>query len=95
MVAGFVLPGYPAPVMSLTEIEAALDKLTPAELRRLVVRSWSAFMAREGNAHHFCDETDPELLNGLDQAIAKADATPTQGFAADEVRSRLDTWTSR
>jgi hypothetical protein len=52
-------------------------------------------MACEGNAHHFCDETDPELLNALDQAIAKADATPTQGLAADDVRSRLDAWTSR
>jgi hypothetical protein len=81
--------------MSLTEIEAALDKLTPAELRRLAVRSWSAFIASEGDANHFCDETDPELLSALDQAIAKADATPTQGLAADDVRSRVDAWTSR
>jgi hypothetical protein len=83
--------------MSLTEIEAALDKLTPDELRRLAVRSWSAFMAREGDADHFCDddEDDPELLSALDRAVAKADASPAQGLAADEVRTRLDAWISR
>ena len=81
--------------MSLTEIEASLDKLTPAELRRLALRSWVAFMAREGDAHHFCAEDDPELLSALDQALAKADATPGQGLAAGEVRTRLDEWISR
>jgi len=81
--------------MSLIEIEKALDRLTPDELRRLAIRSWSAFLASEADADHFCDEDDPELLSALDQAIVKANATPAEGLGADEVRARLNAWISK
>ena len=81
--------------MSFIEIEAAHDQLTPDELRRLAIKSWSAFLASETYADHFCDEDDPELLNALDRAIAKATATPAEVLAADEVRPRLTSWISR
>jgi len=81
--------------MSLTEIEAALEKLTNDELRSLAVKSWSAFVAREDPATHACDEEDSTLLAGLDEAVSRAEATPQQGLSAQEVRSHLDQWTSR
>jgi len=34
--------------MSMTEIESELDRMTPDELRRLALKSWSAFVAKEG-----------------------------------------------
>jgi hypothetical protein len=45
--------------MSLAQIEAELEKLTPDELRRLALRSWSAFVEKEGGVAHDCDEDDP------------------------------------
>lgn len=83
--------------MSLAEIEAALENLTPDELRRIAVKSWAAFVEKEGlaQATNECDEDDPNLLAALDQAIAQADATPGQGHSAHTVRQRLSGWTSR
>ena len=34
--------------MSLAEIESELEKLTPEELRRLALKSWSTFVGKEG-----------------------------------------------
>ena len=83
--------------MSLTEIEAQLEHLTPDELRRLALRSWSAFVKREGHAEIFneCDEDDPLLLSALDKAIEHADSSPTGGCAGDEIRERIGEWTSK
>ena len=82
--------------MSLVEIEAELCRMTPEELRRLALKSWTAFVEKEagGGAVNECNEDDPQLLAALDEAIAKADAAPRQSYSADEVRSRLSKWTS-
>jgi len=83
--------------MSYAEIEAELDNLAPDELRRLAMKSWTAFVKKEGRTggRNECDEIDPRLLTALDEAIAKADATPGQGSSGIEVRARLDQWTSK
>jgi hypothetical protein len=83
--------------MSISEIEAELEKLSSDELRRLALRSWTVFMQKEGGseAANECNEEDPRLLAALDEAIAKADATPGEGHSADSVRARLDQWTSK
>ena len=83
--------------MSYAEIEAELDRLNRDELRQLALSSWSAFLRKEvGSAGaNDCDESDPDLLRSLDEAITRADATPGQGHAVQEVRSRLSEWTSR
>jgi hypothetical protein len=83
--------------MSFAEIEAELDQLGPDELRRLALKSWTTFVQKEGSmvGANECDESDPRLLSALDEAIAKADATPGQGHSGRGVRSRLDEWTSK
>ena len=83
--------------MSLVEIEAELGNMTLDELRRLVLKSWTAFVEKEAGAGaaNECIEDDPQLLAALDEAIHKADAAPRQGHSGDEVRSRLSKWTSR
>ena len=83
--------------MSFAEIEAELDKLTPEELRRLAMKSWTAFVAKEGmpESAHVCDEDDPQLLAALDEAVAKADAAPGKGCSGSEALARLREWTSK
>jgi len=83
--------------MSFTEIEAALDKLGPDDLRRLALKSWTAFVQKEAltAGDNECDESDPRLLKALDEAIAKADTTPGQGHPGSQVRARLDEWISK
>lgn len=83
--------------MSLAEIEAALENLSPDELRELAVKSWAAFVEKEGlvQATNKCDEDDPNLLAALDQAIAQADAKPDQGHCAHAVRELLSGWISK
>ena len=83
--------------MSFAEIEAELDRLDPDELRRLALKSWTTFVQKEGRTAgaNECDESDPRLLTALDEAIAKADATPGQGQSARGVRARLNEWTTR
>jgi hypothetical protein len=83
--------------MSFAEIEAELDKLSPDELRRLALKSWSAFVEKEGgsDALNEVGEDDPQLLAALDEAIAAADTAPGQGSSANEVRARLREWTSK
>jgi hypothetical protein len=83
--------------MSLAEIESELEKLSPAELRRLAFKSWSTFVAKEGGLEVAggCDEVDPELLTALDEAMQAADATPGQGYSGAELRTRIGEWTTR
>jgi hypothetical protein len=82
--------------MSLVEIEAQLQHLTPDELRQLALKSWTAFAEREGqsNLSNECDEDDPVLLAALDEAIARAKAAPNEGSSGEEVRSRMARWIS-
>lgn len=82
--------------MSLIEIEAQVDKLTPDELRQLALKSWAAFGENEAGsgAGNECEEDDPQLLAALDEAIERASATH-QGYSANEVRARLSGWTSK
>ncbi|HEY5040969.1 MAG TPA: hypothetical protein VIK53_03115 [Verrucomicrobiae bacterium] len=83
--------------MSFAEIEAELDQLGPDELRRLALKSWTTFVQKEGRTvgANECDESDPRLLTALDEAIAKADATPGQGHSGRDIRARLKEWTSK
>jgi hypothetical protein len=83
--------------MSLAEIEAELKKLSSDELRSLALKSWTAFIEKEGRAAgaQQCSEDDPRLLAALDDAIAKANSTPGQGHAASAVRARLGKWISK
>ena len=83
--------------MSLAEIEAELEKLTPEELRHLTLKSWTTLMEKEGDssASNSCSEDDPRLLAALDDAIAKAEAGPEGGHSSDQVRKRLAEWTSK
>jgi hypothetical protein len=82
--------------MSIAEIEAELEKLSPDELRRLALKSWTVFVEKEGGAGaaHDCSEDDPRLLAALDEAIARADATPGEGRSGLDVRARLNEWIS-
>ncbi|PYS62123.1 MAG: hypothetical protein DMF76_09510 [Acidobacteria bacterium] len=83
--------------MSLTEIEAELEHLTPNELRHLALRSWSAFVEREDGEDQFneCDEDDQFLLSALDEAVEYADASKTGAYTGVEVRERFSEWTSK
>ena len=83
--------------MSLADIEAELEKLTPEELRQLALKSWSAFVEREcgDQARTECSEDDPRLLVALDEAIEKANSEPHAGLNGNEVRARLGKWTSK
>lgn len=83
--------------MSLTEIEAELSRLRPDELRDLALKSWKAFVEKERRESGLneCDEDDPRVLAALDEAIAKADATPGPGHSGTEVRAKLNEWSTR
>ena len=83
--------------MSFAEIEAELGKLGTDDLRRLALRSWTAFVQKEGRTagDNECDEHDPRLLDALDEAIAKADSAQGHGQSAEGVRARLKEWTSK
>ena len=83
--------------MSLTEIEAELDHLTPEELRRLALRSWSIFQKKEGHSEilNECDEDDPLVLSAVDRAVEHADSFPASGCTGDEIRERISEWTSK
>jgi hypothetical protein len=83
--------------MSMAEIEAELEKLSADDLRRLALRSWTAFVQKEGGAENLneCSEDDPQLLTALDEAIVAADAPQRTGHSASEVRARLREWTSK
>lgn len=82
--------------MSLADIENQLHGLKAEELRRLALKSWTAFLAKEDHSDvaHECSEDDPELLAAFDLAIEQADGS-SQTYEAAEVRSRLKQWTSK
>jgi hypothetical protein len=82
--------------MSMAEIESELINLSPGELRRLALKSWSTFVEKEGlpGTANGCDEDDPQLLDALDEAVKRADATPGRGHSAHELRTRLGKWTT-
>ena len=52
--------------MSLAEIEAQLERLTPEELRRLALKTWTVFVEKESGARdaNQCSEDDAGLRNG-------------------------------
>lgn len=82
--------------MSFAEIEAQLDKLTSDELRVLALRSWSAFVAKEGlEDANQCNEEDPELLASLDEAVTAADTGTDRHRTGREVRELVSEWTSK
>ena len=89
--------GYSNFRMSLAQIEAELEKLSPDELRHLALKSWRAFVEKEGRLQtaNECNEDDPGLLAALDEAISKADATPQQGYSGEEILARLRGWNSK
>ena len=80
--------------MSLAEIEAELDRLSPEELRRLALKSWTAFVTKEARAGGLneCNESNPELLTALDEALAQADTTPGRGHSGSQLRAHLNEW---
>ena len=82
--------------MSFAEIEAKLPQLTPEQLHRLALKSWTTFVEKEsrGEVENECDEDSPEILTALDEAIKKA-GPGARGFSASEVRAKLPKWTSR
>lgn len=83
--------------MSFAEIEAELERLSPEQLRRLALKSWTTFVEKEGGADRAneCDESHPGLLAALDEALVQADATPGQGHSGRQLRARLNEWTSK
>jgi len=83
--------------MSYAEIEAELETLPMDELRQLALKSWLAFAAKEGRTPgaNECHEDNPQLLAELDEALAKANATPGQGHSGQQVRARLQEWISK
>ena len=83
--------------MSFAEIEAELNKLGPEDLRRLALKSWAAFVEKEGHTDgaNECNETDVRLLSALDQAMEQADATLGEGHSGSQVRARLIEWISK
>ena len=83
--------------MSLAEIEIELEHLSSEELRRLALKSWRTFVAKETGVAgvNECDEGHPGLLAVLDEALASADATPGQGDSSGQVRARLTEWISK
>lgn len=74
--------------MSLAEIEAELDKLDPDELRQLALKSWTAFVKKEGRTDgaNECDESDPRRLTALDEAIAGPTRPPARDTRAARFR---------
>jgi hypothetical protein len=79
--------------MSFAEIETELDHLSPEELRRLALKSWRTFVAKEAGADgvNECDEGHPGLLAALDEALAHADARPrTCGSTGSRPVKRMD-----
>lgn len=83
--------------MSIAQIEAEMERLSPEELRRLALRSWTAYLGRERAEPNVnqCDEDSPELLAALDDAVRRSDDSENPSFNSKEVRSRLDRWTTK
>lgn len=80
--------------MNMARIEAELEQLTADELRRLALKSWAAYIAKEDHAANEVDEDDPRLLAALDEAEKRADAGGAR-VSGDEVKARLRAWTTK
>jgi hypothetical protein len=83
--------------MSIAQIEAELKRMSAAELRHLAMSSWAAFLEKEGLEPEVneCDETDPDLLAALDEAVRRADRSDKRPLTGNEVRSRVREWTTK
>jgi hypothetical protein len=83
--------------MGIAQIEAELKRMSAAELRHLAMSSWAAFVEKEGLEPEVneCDETDPELLAALDDAVRRANRPDKRAVTGDEVRSRVREWTTK
>jgi hypothetical protein len=83
--------------MSLSQIEAELEHLTADELRRLALKSWAAFIQKEGfdPAVTDCSEDDPDVLTALDAAVRQADTNPGAGCTGTEVLAKIRQWTTK
>ena len=80
--------------MSIARIEAELERLNADELRRLALKSWAAYVVKEGQTTNEVEEDDPRLLAALDEAERRADAGGGR-LTGDEVKARLRTWTTK
>jgi len=82
--------------MTFSDIEAALETLSPEELRRLALKSWTKFVERENGheAGNECSEDDPALLAALDEAVQLADAQRERAIPESALRGRLSQWIS-
>ncbi len=83
--------------MGITQIEAELAGLSAAELRRLALNSWAAYVQKEhGDATvNECEENDPRLLAALDEAVTRAGQPAARAFSGDAVRTRINQWTTK
>jgi len=83
--------------MSMAEIEAELERLSPEELRQLALKSWSVFLAKDSaiGVGSECDEDDPQLLAWLDEAVAGADANLVPSHSGNDLRARMEGWTTK
>jgi hypothetical protein len=83
--------------MSFADIEAELEKMPPDQLRSLALKSWAAYVKKEGSATalNVCDENDPLILAALDRATQRADGSSNARYSGDQVRSRLNEWISK
>ena len=83
--------------MSIAQIESELKRLSAEELRRLAMSSWAAFVEKEGvePAVNECDESTPEMLAALDEAVRQADRGDSPGVSGAAVRSRIRDWTTK
>ena len=83
--------------MSLVEIETELARLSAAELRRLAMHSWAAFLEKEAADPNqsTCDEDEPRLLAALDEAVSRADGRPGKVTDGDMMRAQIREWTTR
>ena len=81
--------------MSFAEIEAELPELTPEQLYRLALKSWTAYVEKEsrGKTRNEYDEENPELLAALDEAIEKA-KPGGRAYSGSDVRAKLAKWTT-
>jgi hypothetical protein len=70
---------------TVQEILSAMDKLTPEELR----------IVKLGAEARLEDDDDPALLAALQQAVAEADAHPSEGKSIEEVRALIPEWISK
>jgi len=67
---------------TMTEIEAALEKLLPAEQRQIV--QWLE--------ERLLSEESPEMLTALDEGIRSLEAKGTREFSRVELEQKVRQW---